>query len=344
MSISDETLRVARRLRRDLAKVTDGQARDLVQAWARGWDEVAGDLDDALQDLAAAAGEGRITRAQVRRSTRLTRALAVISDQLTTLAAAAEVRITGDLQQIVDDAGAAQAALIGSQLPRAGQALLVDWASVDAKAIEAIVKRSTQQIHAKTLPLSRDAEAAMKRELIRGLAAGKNPRETARRMLRRTEGAFNGGLTRALTIARTETLDAHRAGAKAAHDANSDVLAGWIWTAELGKRTCPACFGMHGTEHDLDEPGPDGHQNCRCARTPKTKTWRELGFDLDEPASVLPDAAAVFEDLDQADQLQILGRGRYDAWRAGDLPMDAWATRRSTEGWRDSYVPVPVPA
>lgn len=344
MSISDDTVRLSRGLRRDLAKITDQQARDLVAAWARGWDEVAGDLDNALQDLAAAAGDGRITRAQVRRSARLTRALTVISAQLTALAADAEVRITGDLQAVVDQAGAAQAALISSQLPRAGHALVVDWAMVDAGAIEAIVTRTTGRIHKRTRQLSREVEAAMKRELIRGLAAGANPRETARRMLRRTESAFHGGLTRALTIARTETLDAHRAGARLSHDANRDVLVGWIWTAELGKRTCPACFGMHGTEHELDEPGPDGHQNCRCARTPKTLSWRELGFDLDEPASALPDAAEVFDDLDAADQLAILGRGRYDAWARGELPISSWATRQTNSGWRDSVVPVKVPA
>jgi SPP1 gp7 family putative phage head morphogenesis protein len=342
MSISDETLRLTDALRLEIEQITNRQTHDLVAAWARAWDEVAGDLERALADLADAAGEDRITRAMVRRSERLTRALHVIADQLGTLAADANVLIVGDLRAVIDAAGTAQHSLISSQLPPDGQGLAVSWSRVDRDAIDAIVRRATEQITALTQPLSSEATAAVKRELVRGLSSGVNPRETARRMLQRTEGEFNGGLTRALTIARTETLDAHRAGAKLAQHANADVLQGWVWTAQLGARTCAACFGMHGSEHDLDEPGPLGHQNCRCARTPLTKTWAELGIDLPEPKSVIPDATSVFADLDPAEQLQVLGRGRFDAWKSGDLPMDQWAVRRSTDGWRDSYVPVPV--
>lgn len=343
MTISQDTWRLVQRLRLDVAKVTDAQTRDLVASWARAWDEVAGDLDAALQDLAAAAGEGRITRAMLSRSARLTRALSTVGDQLQSLGDDAGVRISTDLRRVVELAASSQTGLIGSQLPKAGRSLVVDWGRSDPQALEAMVKRLTQQVHKSTRPLARDAEKAMKRELVRGLASGRGPRETARRIVLRSEGTFNGGLTRALTISRTETIDAMRAGSEAAHRANADVLRGWVWTAELDKRTCPACFGMHGTEHELDESGPDGHQNCRCARTPVTKSWRDLGFDLDEPDSALPDAAEVFDGLDQADQVAILGRGRYQAWQAGKLPMSAWAVRQSNSGWRDSVVPVRVP-
>lgn len=346
MSISDQTLRLTARLRADLNTITDRQARDLVAAWARAWDEVAGDLDAALEQLAhdASLTGGTISRSALQRSSRLTQALALIGNQLERLAADTDVLIVGDVHAIVEQAGRVQQALIRSQLPRSSADLVLGWDRVDAHVIEAIVRRSTQRIHAATRPLSADAERVMKRELLRGLAVGANPRETARRMVARAEGGFNGGLTRALTISRTESLDALRAGAKAAHDANADVLAGWIWTADLGRRTCPACWGMHGTEHPLDEPGPEGHQNCRCARVPQAKSWRDLGIDLDEPAGVLPDAGAEFGALSSGEQQQILGPGRYAAWARGDLPMSDWATRRSTSGWRDSYVPVPVPA
>lgn len=343
MSISDETLRLTNRLRRDLTTVTDRQERELVAAWARAWDEVAGDLDAALLALAEQA-DGTISRAALRRSARLTQALAIIGARMETLARDADVLIVGDLHEVITLAGRTQQRLIRSQLPADGASLVIGWDRVDEAVIEAIVKRSTGRIHAASRPLAQDAERAMKRELLRGLAVGANPRDTARRILARAEGAFNGGLTRALTISRTESLDALREGARAAQLANAGVLAGWVWTADLGSRTCPACFAMHGSEHPLSEPGPLGHQNCRCARTPKAKTWRDLGFDLDEPASVLPDAEQVFRSLAPAEQRGVLGRGRYDAWARGDLPLTDWATRRSTSGWRDSYVPVKVPA
>lgn len=343
MSISDHTLRVADDLRAQLEQVVDSQARDIVAAWAHAWDEVAPTLELALQDLTTSAAGGRLSRAATIRSERLQRALRVIAEQLSTLAADAGVLIVGDLLQVIIDAGQAQHALIATQLPPAGQHLAVSWSQVDPDAISAIVRRSTERIHKLTRPLSDDAVRVMKRELIRGVAVGDNPRAVARRMLTRTEGAFNGGAARALTIARTEMLDAHRAAAQVAMDANADVLAGWVWTAQLGSRTCPACFGMHGSLHPLDEPGPQGHQNCRCARTPQTKSWRDLGFDIPQPRSVLPDGERTFRDMPAADQVAVLGRARYDAWRSGDLPMSRWAVKQSNDGWRDSYVPVKPP-
>lgn len=344
MSVTDDTLLLAAALKRDLQKITDQHTRDLVAAWARAWDEIRGDLDRALRDLADQAGEGRITRAAVRRSTRLREALNIATSELERLAQDAGIRIVGDLQAIVTAAGQAQHGLVASQLPPQGQHLAVSWDRADRHALRAIVERSTEQVTSLTKPLSDDATAAMKRELIRGIAGGTNPRDTAVRMLARSEGAFNGGLTRALTISRTETLDAYRAGARLAQLLNNDVLAGWIWLADLDKRTCPACVSMNGSEHDLDEQGPDGHQNCRCTRLPLTKTWRELGFDLPEPASTLPDSRDWFDGLDQGEQVHLLGRGRFDAWTRGDLPISDWAVRRQNTGWRDSYVPVKVPA
>lgn len=338
MAITSTTVRLAEALRRDLLKVTDQQVRDLVAAWANAWDEVAGELELATLDLAARAENGRITRAQVLRSGRLAAALDTIGRRLTSLADQAGVRIVADLPAVVDAAGRAQAEIIDSQLPKAERGNLADWSRVDHRQLEAIINRSTEQIASDLWPLSSEAQGAIRRELVRGVAAGANPRETATRMLQRTQGEFNGGLTRALTIARTETLSAHRAAAKVAHQQNSDVLKGWIWLASMSSRTCPSCIAMNGTEHPLDEDGPLDHQNGRCSRLPQTKSWKDLGIDLPEQASSgVPDSAAWFENQSAETQKQILGPARYDAWKRGEYPMSAWSERVSTDGWRDSY-------
>lgn len=340
MAITPTTIRLVKALRRELLKITDQQVRDLVAAWANAWDEVAGELELAVLDLAARAEDGRITRGQVLRSRRLASALDVIGRSLTGLADQTGVRIVADLPDVVDAAGRAQAEIIDSQLPKAERGNLNAWDRVDLRQIDAIVNRTTEQIASNLWPLSSEAQGAIRRELVRGVAAGANPRETANRMVQRTQGEFNGGLTRALTIARTETLDAHRAAAKVSHDANADVLGGWIWLTDLrvSPPPCPACLGMAGTEHPLSEPGPLGHQNCRCSRMPHTKTWAELGIEgMDEPESQVPDAADWFASQDVATQKKILGPARYDAWKRGEYPMSAWAERHSTEGWRDSY-------
>lgn len=342
MAITAKTVRLTQQLRRDLLKITDQQARTLTAAWVDAWDIVAGDLENAVNELTTNAQGGILSRATVLRSRRLQIALAAIAQRLEQLTVDAGRLITDDLPRVVREAGEAQEAIIASQLPK-GEADLVGWPKVNARAIDAIVQRSTERITSGLWPLSSEADAAVRREIVRGIATGSNPRQTASRIMKGAEGGFNGGLSRALTISRTETLDAHRAAAAESHAENSDVLGGWVWLADLSPRTCPACLGMNGTEHQLSEPGPLGHPNCRCSRMPRTKTWAELGIDLDEPAPSTPDAGDWFAGQDEKTQRSILGPARYDAWLRGDYPMDAWAVRKPNPEWRASYQTSPLP-
>lgn len=344
MAVTAQTLRLQAQIRRDLDRIVDTQTRDLVAAWADAWSELQPDLTAALLEELV-AGE-RVTRAQLLRSVRLRNALQVVRDQLTTLSTAAGVRVIGDLQQVIDTAGAAQASVIDSQLPP-NSGLLDDldtWSRVDARQIDAIVRRSTEQITARSRPVPAEQYQLVRRELIRGVAAGSNPKKIAARIVRRAEGRFNGGLSRALVIARTETLDAHREAARVGRMQQADVLAGWTWLCALDARTCPSCWAQHGSVHPVEEFGPDDHQQGRCTALPLTKPWSELGLDIVEPASLLPDAATRFEALDSETKLQILGPARYRAWAVGDYPMGGWSVRRTTPGWRDSWGVSPAPS
>lgn len=333
MAYSDDSERIVGRLRASLQLITDQQVRAMTAAWVTAWDDLAPDLQAALDDLVV---DGvRPTRAQLTRSRRLVNALALIESRLALLVDQSAASTIAQLRDVVDSAGAVTDQLISSMLPPGAN--VNGWARVDPASLDAIVERTTEQITKLSFPLADQAAASMRRELVRGMLVGSNPREAARRMVARSESVFNGGLARAMTIARTEMLDAHRAGAALAEQANADVLAGWMWVASLSERTCPACWAKHGTVYDLDEPGPLGHQNCRCARVPRTKSWRELGFDVDEPPSILPDAEAAFAELPATTQLDVLGPARFTAWRAGQYPMSTWAVKRSTPGWRDSW-------
>lgn len=344
MPITLRTQQLQREIDAQLRTIVDAQTRDLVRAWAEAWDETVADLRDALVEQLV-AGE-RITRAQLLRSVRLARALAVVAERLTVLAQQAGVRIVSDLQAVLDVTGGAQASIIDSQLPPGAEQLIgLDlWTRVDAEAIAAIVARTTQQVTALTRPLPAETYAVVRRELIRGVVTGSNPRATAARMVDRAERGFNGGLTRALIIARTETLDASRAAAELAQAAEADLLAGWVWDADLSPRTCRACLRMHGRVFPLDQPGPQGHQQCRCARVPKTKSWAELGFDdVDEPDDLIEDAEVFFAGLTADQQRSILGVAGHAAWRRGQWPIADWAQLRSTDGWRDSWAPARPP-
>lgn len=349
MSINDDTLRQVARMRAQANRHVNATTRHLTVAWVRAWDDLAEQWDLAVQDLVdyqvnangAWPPAWRIARAQ-----RAMEALDASRRALDALARETGTRVGEVVPTMTAEAAEWQARIIASQLPtEAGTRaeLTARFNRVDGNELSWIVSRTTQQVTALTLPLSDTATAEMARQLVRGIALGDNPRTTATRMVRNVEGAFNGGLTRAMTIARTEMLDAHREGARAGRTANRDVLTGWEWQATLDVRTCPSCLAMHGSVHDVDDPGPEDHQNGRCTAIPKARTWGDLGFpDLDEPADTLPDARAWFDGLPEADQVQVMGRSRLDLLRSGDVGWDDLTTRRDTPGWRPSQVVTPL--
>jgi SPP1 gp7 family putative phage head morphogenesis protein len=137
-------------------------------------------------------------------------------------------------------------------------------------------------------------------------------------------------VARADAISRTELNDAARAATQAWGHANASTLQGWEWLSSRSKTTCPACWAQDGTIHELDETGPDGHVNCRCTRMVRTKTWRELGIDLDEPAGLQRITAEDhFRTLSPATQLKIMGPGRLKALDDG-APWSSLATETPT--------------
>lgn len=91
----------------------------------------------------------------------------------------------------------------------------------------------------------------------------------------------------------------------------------WLWSAALDLRTCVSCWSMHGTRHPVTEDLND-HYNGRCAPIPITQTVaRLLGgqFQTETPRSL--DAQQYFDSLPSDYQRQILGAGRYTAYKAG---------------------------
>lgn len=85
--------------------------------------------------------------------------------------------------------------------------------------------------------------------------------------------------------------------------------------------------------------------NCRCTSVPITKTWRELGFDIDEPEPIPTETGEEWLAAQSVDvQKQVLGPKGWKAWQAGDWPSDQWAVRRENPAWRASFVVAPVPA
>lgn len=350
MAISRETLRLIRNLRSAVGGFADDAVRDITRAWVAAWRTleplwvtVARDLVDWAQQ------HGRWpTPVEIARWVSVERAADATVDALDALTASTTTAVTAGAAASITATVAAEPVVIASQVPASAQAAFAAQAAavILPSALDVIRTRVAQAIVAQTRPLSTDAYAAVRRELVRGVELGDNPQVAARRMVAAVNGAFEGGLSRANNIARTEVLDAYRTTSRYAHDAASDVLDGWVWLATItgrtADRTCPSCWAMHGTTHPLSEPGPLDHQSGRCARAPKVKPWPALGFDVPEPVDATPDARALFAALPRDRQVAILGARRLALLDSGLIGWDDIPARRDSDAWRPSYVPRPV--
>ena len=339
MTINRDTLRIDEQLDRLLASNIDDHEALLVAAFADVLRVTRAEAEAIASAMILAAEEGRSVSGLAVRNERVLRGLSAIREAieqaLTTSLAGVPVTVSREAQSASDGARD----MIAAQLTGARRAeLQAAVVAASPEQVSAIVERTTQRIVSQSMPLGADAERVMRREIRRGIAVGENPRAVARRMVRALEDASDLALSRAMTIARTEQIDAHRAAAQATEAANTDVLAGWEWQAHADERLCPACLSMHGTRYDTDVPGPLGHPNCRCSRVPVTKTWEELGFPgMRDPAPIGESREQILAGMSDEEMRRMLGARGYEAWKAGDYPPEKWAVRRENNDWRASY-------
>jgi len=124
--------------------------------------------------------------------------------------------------------------------------------------------------------------------------------------------------------------------------ANDDVINGFTIVATLDGHTCELCMAYSGAQYELDgtpigdapdlNGGPPWHFNDRCVCVPITKTFKELGLNIDEPGASTRasdegqiSGNTTFDDFlktkSEAYQDEMLGPGRADLWRNGKITL-----------------------
>jgi hypothetical protein len=165
---------------------------------------------------------------------------------------------------------------------------------------------------------AKDAVDRVAQALINGVALGDNPKTIARGLVKAFNDELGSKLVDMMRTARTSQIWAYREANRASYIANSDVVTGWLWFAELDG-ACLGCAAMHGTKHTLDET-LDDHYNGRCAMIPIT---------ILNPDAEIQSGEDWFNSLSPAEQEKRMGPGKYEAWKAGGFQFKELADQHA---------------
>jgi hypothetical protein len=251
--------------------------------------------------------------------------------------------IVGAAQEKAVNAGAAAAQqMILDMFPEEARASIAGvLGRMPREAVTALVGALRDDSPLASITLARWGDKAAKdigAQLVKGLVTGVGSRKTAREIMKALDPALGMPLSKALTIARTETNRAFRSATRESYKRNPHVVKGWIWYANIDgdPEPCLACLAMHGTKHDMDET-LDDHPNGRCTMLAITPSFEELGIEgVDQPDTAVESGADWFDRQPEERQREIMGEERYDLWKQGNLDFEDLATTRHSDEWGDS--------
>lgn len=172
-----------------------------------------------------------------------------------------------------------------------------------------------------------DASEGMTDELLRAIALGQNPRQTARRMADGTTRTLN----RMLLVARTEQLRVYRESQREQYR-TSGVVVGMRRISAHDSRVCLSCLVRDGELLGLDEVMAE-HPAGRCSTVPVVEGMPELAWNygrdwiMTQPAKV---------------QQAIMGKGHYEAWKAGMFGLEDAVQIHRNDVWGDSIGVTPL--
>ena len=185
-------------------------------------------------------------------------------------------------------------------------------------------------------PLGPQAATAITESVGEGIARGYSPRKTATL----AQKASGMQLSKVLTIARTETLRAHREASRMQYAANPNLIKGYRRHSAKDDTVCLACIALDGELYETEEP-LDEHPNGRCAIVPETVTYSDLGLDLPDPPQP-ENAKDWLRKQPESTQRKMLGGKRFDAFKEGKLDLGQMAQRTDNPVWGKSATVKPL--
>lgn len=309
LAANHPVLVAADRFRRQVAANEAAAARRLTEAYGRAYRRIGVNIAALEERIAAAQSVGqRMTPAQARRLMALRSLSEQAADEINRFAVYADTEIANSASGMIQlglqhsrgyvQAYSPQLVARFDMLPVESVETMLGFLADDSPLRDVLVNR-----------LGAAVAGRMADALVDGIATGIGPRQVAA-MARRELGV---GLTWALNTARTAQLYSYREASRANYAANRDIVAGWIWYAEIGStRTCLSCIAKHGSRHSVDEALND-HHSGRCTMLPDVPLARGLGIRGPDVET----GETWFTKQPEAAQRARMGPGMFDAWKAG---------------------------
>lgn len=165
-----------------------------------------------------------------------------------------------------------------------------------------------------------------------------------------SDGIVNRGRIEVEAVVRTAVSHTAATARDEFYKANDQLIAALTWVSTLDLRTSEMCRIRDGKQYTVDHK-PVGHSvpwlqgpgrlhwRCRSSSAPKTKSFRELGIDIDElaPAERASMDGQVAAEMSYGEWLQkqsaarqdeVVGAVRGKLMREGKVPFDSFYTSR----------------
>ena len=261
-------------------------------------------------------------------------------------------RAIADLQKLVKVTGPNFGELAQLEAAFARQAFVsvsIDAALPGASVIDRIANTSLVQgatMRQWFTKIQQQIAFDIERTIKTGVSLGDTNAQIARAIVgdgMRGPGAFPRGRRDAMAVTRTAVQTIANDARLATFEANTDIVKGVQWISTLDSRTSDICIARSGLVwtlpgykpkgHNIEWQGPPpAHWACRSTIIPITKTFRELGLDIDEvpPSTRASMDGQVAADLTFGDWLkgkpvefadEMLGKGRAQLWRDGKITL-----------------------
>jgi SPP1 gp7 family putative phage head morphogenesis protein len=274
---------------------------------------------------------------------RIDKMLASVRDLNAEAYATISKALDGELKELVRYEAGYQQDLFKRVLP-----VDIDFESVSANQVyAAAMSRPFQGRLLKEWMAGLEAERALKiRDAVRiGVIEGQTIQQITQRIrgtraLNYADGLLDISRRNAEAVVRTAVSHTANFARERVMKENEDLLKGEQFVATLDGRTTPECIKNDGNIYPVGEgPIPPLHFGCRSVRVAVLKSWRELGFYIDElPESTrsslngqVPESTTYNEWLrTQPKEIQeeVLGKTRAELYRNNDLSVTSYINNK----------------